>query len=132
MNWCIQNVVVVVIICTPAAFLRSILHYIPYKQKSRNRKEIGFNVQYEQFLAFFSSLVLRMLAVSNVYVTLSNTCRHDGFHRYEQFLYILGGLMLLESLIYKPKFIDKISLCSLETGEKTAGSERRRKKHTGF
>ena len=73
-----------------------------------------------------------MLAVSNVYVTLSNTCRHDGFHCYEQFSYILGGLVLLKSLIYKPKFIDKISLCSLETGEKTAGSERRRKKHTGF
>ena len=81
---------------------------------------------------FFSSLVLRILAVSNVYVTLSNTCRHDGFHRYEQFLYILGGCVLLKSLIYKPKFIEKISLCSLETGEKTAGSERRRKKHTGF
>ena len=97
MNWCIQ-IVVLVIICTPATFLRSILHYIPYKQKSRNRKEIGFNVQYEQFLAFFSSLVLRMLAVSNVYVTLSNTCRHDGFQRYEQFLYILGGLVLLKSL----------------------------------
>ena len=130
MNWCIQNVVVV-IICTPAAFLRSILHYIPYKQKSR--KEIGFNVLYEElFLAFFSSLVLRMLAVSNVYVTLSNTCRHDGFHCYEQFLYILGGLVLLKSLIHKPKFIDKIYLCSLETGEKTASSERRRKKHSGF
>ena len=91
-------------------------------------------MQYEQFLAFFSSLVLRMLAVSNVYVTLSNTCRHDGFHHYEQFLYILGGLVLLtgKSLIYKPKLMDKISLCSLETGEKTAGSERRKKKHTGF
>ena len=58
MNWCIQNVVVV-IICTPAAFRRSILHYIPYKQKNRNRKEIGFNVQYEHFLAFINSPVLR-------------------------------------------------------------------------
>jgi len=67
-----------------------------------------------------------MLPVSNVYVTLSNTCRHDGFHRYEQFSHILGGLVLPKSL-YKPKFIDKISLCSLETGEKTAGSERRKK-----
>ena len=131
MNWCIQNVVVV-IIRTPAAFLRSILHYIPYKQKRRNRKEIGFNVHYENFLAFFSSLVLRMLAVSNVYVTLSNTCRHDGFHCYEQFSYISGGLVLLKSLIYKPKFIDKISLCSLKNGEITAGSKRRRKRHTGF
>ena len=63
---------------------------------------------------------------------LSNTCRHDGFHHCEQFLYILGGLVLLKSLIYKPKFIDKISLCSLETGEKTSGSESRRKKHKGF
>ena len=130
MIWCIQNVVVE---CTPAACLRSILWYIPLKQKGRNRKEIGFNVQYEQFLAFFSSLVLRMLAVSNVYVTSSNTYRHDGFHRYEQFLDILGGLVLpTGKSLYKPKFIDKISLCSLETGEKTVGSERTRKKHAGF
>ena len=66
-----------------------------------------------------------------MYVTLSHTCRHDGFHNYEQFSYILGGLVLPNSL-YRPKFTGKISLYSLETGEKTAGSERRKKNHTGF
>ena len=39
---------------------------------------------------------------------------------------------MLPKSLYKPKFIDKISLCSIETGEKTVASERRRKKHAGF
>jgi len=106
MIWCIQNVVIL-IICTPVACLRSILYDIPYKQKIRNRKEIGFNMQYEQFNAFFSSLVLRMVAVSIVYVTSSSTSRHNGFHHYKQFSYILGGFVLPKSLYTSQSLLTK-------------------------
>ena len=93
MIWCIQNVVIVTF-CTPAACFRSILHYIPQNQKSRNRKEIGFNVRYEQFLAFFSSVVLRIVADvlqdSGYDVTITIYSLPDFYHhKMKKVLYLL-------------------------------------------